>query len=95
MHQFAAIDREIEALHRAMQHMEKKIMADYDVMLAKVTRSTTQSDSILALVTSMAEAMKNSSDPRMVTLGEQLDAKSTEVEDAVRANTPAAPPTTF
>ncbi len=88
----ANIERLLASLIRKLDHMEIKLSAEIDRLTASVTNLTTVDDSLVALVTNLAQTIRdNATDPAALNaLADKLDAESTKVADAVTANTPAA-----
>lgn len=69
-------------------------MATLDDVVSKVTDVGTVEDSVLTLLTDIAQKLKDAGQDqtKLDALAAALDAQKQKLTDAVTANTPAAPP---
>jgi len=74
--------------------LETKMSAATDRIVASVATITTKADSLIELVTRIAQELRDANtndDPAISALADQLDAESSKIAAAVDANTPADP----
>jgi hypothetical protein len=70
-----------------------KMSDSMDRLVAEVSQTRTAVDSILALVSGLADQLRATAGDasKVIALADQLDAMQTDLAAAVTANTPAAP----
>jgi len=88
-------DSEVVSLLKTILEKEKATMATLADIKAKVDAEKTVEDSIVTLLTSVSQQLKDaiaSNDPAaMQAIADELDANTAALSAAVTANTPAAP----
>lgn len=96
--QMKQLNANITALISNLKQQETAMSAEMDRLTASVQRNTSVTDSALALISGLADQVRNaasSGDPAALNaLADQIDAESQKLADAVTANTPAAPAAT-
>jgi methyl-accepting chemotaxis protein len=87
----AKVDEALRRLHTINQRTIE-MSAEIDRITASVTNLTTVDDSLVALVTNLAQTIRDNADnpAALNALADKLDAEKQKVSDAVTANTPSA-----
>ncbi len=75
--------------------LEDNLSAELDKLTVSVTNVNSKADSLITLVSGLAQIIRDNAGDKvaMLALANDLDAQTGEIQEAIDANTPPAPPT--